>query len=495
MQRVRHGITVRPRAASQRGGSYFLRKEAAQIAVTKILARKGPLADGVGYILNEEKTDALLTVHLNCDPGREVREMLDTKQAYGKKDGVQYYHVIQSFKPGEVTPELALEIATEFAREHLPGFETVISVHVDKEHIHAHLIFNSVNADTGRKYHSNAQTYYKQLRAASDRLCREHGLSVIIEGDSSKAVSYIEWLRQSKGQPTFRSMLEADLRTAIEDANDLGHFFMLMEHMGWEINHGNRLGFRLRGQDRFMIPGRKNPMFTEDGILAAIQGNLSAIEAGQRLPSAYRVPYRPYKKHPKYTGFLALYVHYLYVLGKIEKRQYPPRMTPQLRKEVIRFERCREQFAFLRENGIATQEDMAAFQTRTEDTLIGLMKQRTILNVRKKKRRSLYDALADVEALEEARRLYDEGLSGMEAEAARYAEASALLDGCGVPRERLTAEKAELYRQLAELNRSIRAERRKLALCKEVMERAPKMKQSIEHLELKEVSHDEHRRR
>ena len=188
MQRVRYGITVRPRAASQRGGSYFLRKEAAQIAVTKILARKGPLADGINYILNEEKTDALLTVHLNCDPGREVREMLDTKQAYGKKDGVQYYHVIQSFKPGEVTPELALEIATEFAREHLPGFETVISVHVDKEHIHAHLIFNSVNADTGRKYHSNAQTYYKQLRAASDRLCREHGLSVIIEGDSSKAV-------------------------------------------------------------------------------------------------------------------------------------------------------------------------------------------------------------------------------------------------------------------------------------------------------------------
>nr|WP_325240500.1 relaxase/mobilization nuclease domain-containing protein [uncultured Oscillibacter sp.] len=452
------------------------------MAVTKILARKGPLADGINYILNEEKTDALLTVHLNCDPGREVREMLDTKQAYGKKDGVQYYHVIQSFKPGEVTPELALEIATEFAREHLPGFETVISVHVDKEHIHAHLIFNSVNADTGRKYHSNAQTYYKQLRAASDRLCREHGLSVIIEGDSSKAVSYIEWLRQSKGQPTFRSMLEADLRTAIEDANDLGHFFMLMEHMGWEISHGNRLGFRLRGQDRFMIPGRKNPLFTEDGILAAIQGNLSAIEAGQRLPSAYRVPYRPYKKHPKYTGFLALYVHYLYVLGKIEKRQYPPRMTPQLRKEVIRFERCREQFAFLRENNISTQEDMTAFQARTEDTLTGLMKQRTILNVRKKKRRSLYDALADVETLAEARQLYGEGLSGMEAEAARYAEASALLNGCGVSHDRLTAEKAELYRQLAELNRSIREERGKLALCREVQERIPQMKNPLKKL-------------
>ena len=465
------------------------------MAVTKILARKGPLADGISYILNEEKTDVLLTVHLNCDPGREVREMLDTKHAYGKMDGVQYYHVIQSFKPGEVTPELALEIAREFVEEHLPGFETVISVHVDKEHIHAHLIFNSVNADTGRKYHSSAQTYYKQLRAASDRLCQEHGLSVIIEGDSSNAVSYIEWLRQSRGQPTFRSMLEADLRTAIEDANDLGHFFMLMEHMGWEISRGNRLGFRLRGQERFMIPGRKNPMFTEDGIQAAILGNLSAIEAGQRLLSAYRAPYRPYKKHPKYTGFLALYVHYLYVLGKIEKRQYPPRMTPQLRKEVIRFERCREQFAFLRENSISTQEDMTAFQTRTEDTLASLMKQRTILNVRKKKRRALYAALADVESLAEARRLYDEGLSGMEEEAAWYAEASTLLDGCGIPRERLAAEKAELYRQLAELNRSIQAERRKLVLCEEVMEKVPNMKRSIENLETKEVLHNEHRRR
>ena len=469
-----------------------------QIAVTKILARKGPLADGVDYILNEEKTDQLLTAHMNCDPGREVQEMLDTKRAAGpngKMDGVQYYHIVQSFKPGEVTPELALEIAKEFAEEHLPGYEAVIAVHVDKEHIHTHTIFNSVNADTGRKYHSNAKSYYSQIRAVSDRLCREHGLSVIMVGSSSKAISYIEWLRQSKGQPTFRSMLEVDLRTAIEDANDLGHFFLLMEHMGWEIKHGNRLGFRLRGQEHFMIPGRKNPLFTEDGIRAAILGNLSAIEAGQRLPTAYRAPYRPYKKHPKYSGFLALYIHYLYVLGKIEKRQYPPRMTPQLRKEVVRFERCREQFAFLRENGITTQEDMTAFQARTEDLLSCLMKQRTILNMQKKKRRSLYDALANVEALAEARRLYEEGLSGMEEEAARYTEASALLDKCGISRERLTAEKAEIYQQLAEVNRSIRAERGTLAMCKEVMERVPNMKRSIENLESKEVSHDEHRRR
>ena len=284
------------------------------MAVTKVLARKGRLDVGIHYVLNGDKTnEQILTAYLNCDPGHACRQMLDTKRAMGKTDGVQYYHIIQSFKPGEVTPELALEIAREFAAEHLPGYQAVIGVHVDKEHIHAHTIFNSVNADTGEKYHSNARSYYSQIRAISDRLCREHGLSVIMEGKADKAVSYIEWLRQSRGQPTFRAMLEADLREAIEDANDIGHFFLIMEHKGYEIKHGNRLGFRLRGQDRFMVPGRKNPLFTEDGIRAAIGGNLDAIAAGTRPAIIYRPRYQPYRRHPKYTGFMALYLSLIHI--------------------------------------------------------------------------------------------------------------------------------------------------------------------------------------
>ena len=220
------------------------------MAVTKILARHARLDLAINYAVNPDKTDEeVLTTYLNCDKGHACRQMLATKEAKNNRDGVQYYHIIQSFKPGEITPELALEIAQAFAKEHLADYEVIIGVHVDKEHIHAHMVFNSVNLVTGRKYHSNAKSYYQQIRTISDKLCREHGLSVIMEGKPSKAVSYIEWLRQSKGQPTFRSMLEADLRDAIADANDLGHFFLLMEHKGYEIHHGNRLGFRLRGQD------------------------------------------------------------------------------------------------------------------------------------------------------------------------------------------------------------------------------------------------------
>lgn len=264
-----------------------------RLAITKILARKGRLDVGIHYVLNGDKTeDRVLTAHLNCDPGRERREMLETKRARGKEDGVQYYHIIQSFKPGEITPELALEIAKEFAVQHLPGYEAVIGTHVDRGHIHSHILFNSVNADTGEKYHSNARSYYRQIRAVSDRLCREHGLSVLMEGTPSQAVSCVEWLRRQKGQPTFSSMLEADLRAAIEDANDLGHFYMLMEHMGYEIHHGSRLGFRLRGQERFRYPGRRDPLFAEEGNRAVKSScwSGSTRRGGRRRPGTGCAP-------------------------------------------------------------------------------------------------------------------------------------------------------------------------------------------------------------
>ena len=456
------------------------------------------MAQAIAYVVNGDKTEEqVLTAAQGCSLGSACAEMQDAKIRWNKTDGVQLYHIIQSFRPGEITPGLALEIAQEFVREHLPGYQAVIGIHTDRDHIHAHIVFNSVNQLTGEKYHSNARSYYQQIRGISDRLCREHGLSVIMTGEPSKAVSYIEWLRQSKGQPTFRSMLEADLRTATQDANDLGHFFLLMEHMGYEIRHGDRLGFRLRGQERFMYPGRRDPLFTEDGIRAAIQGNLAEIEAGHRPAVIQRPKYRPYRKHPKYTGFLALYVHYLYLLDKIGQRQYPPRMTPHLRQEVMRFEQYQVQFAFLRENNIVTQADMDAVQSRTEESLAKLMKQRTILNVRKKRRQHLYTALADAEALAPSKALYEEGLTGMEAEFEKYMEAVKQLEKCGISAERLTEEKAEIYEQLASLNREIRAERRKLKLCQEIRQQIPAMEQDIQNTDehQKEVQEHEHRRR
>ena len=454
------------------------------MAVTKILARNSGLKQAIEYVLNGDKTqEQVLTAHLNCDPGFEYQQMMDTKRELGKLDGRQCYHIIQSFVPGEITPEMALQIATEFATEYLAGYQVVIGTHTDRHHIHSHILFNSVNDATGEKYHCSRSEYYQQIRAVPDHLCREHGLSVIIQGDGQNSMSYIEWLRQSKGQLTYRSILEADLKVSIEDANSIGDFFRLMERKGYEIKRGNRLGFKLRGQTHFMYPERKNPQYSEDGIRAAIDGNMDAIFTGKQL---HRQPYKPYKKHPKHTGFLALYCHYLYILGKIEKQQYPPRVTGQMRKEVMRFEQLRAQFQFLNENGVATESDMTAFVEKAEAQIKTLTKQRTILNVQKKKRQSLFQALTDEKALAPAKRLYDQGHSGMEAEAEQYMDAVKLLDNCGVSREALSQQQSEIYTKLADLNREIRQVRKQIKLCEEIRVQATTMQDNIREIEAPE---------
>lgn len=198
-----------------------------------------------------------------------------------------------------------------------------------------------------------------------------------------------------------------------------------------------------------MIPGRRNPLFTEDGIRAAIKGNLEQIEAGISPAVRHRAPYQPYRKHGKYTGIMALYVHYLYLLGKIGKREYPPRMTTELRQAAAQFDRFQEQFAFLREHDLASGAEVKVCREQLEQTLADLTKQRTMLNVRKKKRKEVYEALADTVLLAPAYQLYTEGFSGMESEAGRYQAAVQVLDACGVSWEQLRHEKAVLYDQLA----------------------------------------------
>ena len=464
------------------------------MAVTKILAKNHRLDVLINYVTNPEKTDEqVLTAYLNCDPGRAAAQMMDTKRALGKTGGRQCYHIIQSFAPGEMTPELAHAIAREFAKEYLSGYQVVIGTHVDRHHIHSHIVFNSVCQATGEKYHSSLESYYAQIRGISDRLCKEHGLSVIMRGKESKSMTYYEWMLKQKGFSSNREMLLADLETAIASATDLGDFYMLMEHMGYEIKHGKRLAYRFQGQERFMVPERKNPRYSEQGIQAAILGSME-----KPITQTMRIYcYRPYRKHPKYKGFLALYVHYLYVLGLIQKRRYPPRMTAHLRQESAKFEKYRQQFLFLAKHHIETASQMAAYVAEAEERLQRLTKQRTILNVKKKRQQQVFRALADVHRLAPVLQLYEQGVTGMEEEYLSLLEAEKILEESGLSREELTARKAELYEELARINQEIRKLRKELGMCQEIQERAASMEQELreaEQIEQEEVKTHEHQR-
>ncbi len=455
------------------------------MAITKILARNGGLKQAISYVMNGDKTEEQLLVATQiCSQSTAFEDMIATKQMHGKEDGVQCYHLIQSFKPGEVSPEQAFEIAQELVQEVIPDHEAVIGVHVDREHIHAHIVFNSVAWTSGEKYNSTKESYYA-IRKVSDRLCQEHGLSVLPEQSQGRSSHYGEWLRQQKGHPTYRSMLEADLRIAMEDANDLGHFYMIMESMGYEIKHGDRLGFRFKGQEQFYYPERQNPQYSEKGIRHFITRNLQDIEAGLKPVYIIRQPYVPYqkKRKVKYTGFMALVYYYMYLLGSIQKQQYPPRMTYELRKAIMEFEELKVQFKFLRDHDIETQVDMDACVAECKEKLEPLIKQRTILNVRKKKHRELYNALSTEQELALPAKLYEEGNQDFLQEAMDYREAVKLLDSCEIPREQLQTEKAALYKDLAELNYEIRQIRKDIKMCEKIQNRVPAIEKTLKRVE------------
>ena len=134
-----------------------------------------------------------------------------------------------------------------------------------------------------------------------------------------------------------------------------------------------------------MCPERRNPDFSEERIEQAILGNLEQIEAGRKPAFTPRPKPPSYRPHPKYTGFLALYYHYCYLLGRIEKRQCPPRMTPHLRKEIMKADVYKARLKFLQEQNICTPDDLTACIQNAEQQIAKLSKQRTVLNVRKKK--------------------------------------------------------------------------------------------------------------
>ena len=175
-------------------------------------AEKTALNCGVRYIVNPEKTEqSFFTAVLNCSsPEHAFREMTETKKRWRKTGGVLGYHFIQSFAPGEVTPEQAHEIGMEFARRMFgERYEVVIGTHLDKAHLHNHIVINSVSFVDGQKYHSSPESYYNEVRGTSDELCRENDLSVITP--QGKGKHYGEWKAEQNGKPAVRGIIREDI--------------------------------------------------------------------------------------------------------------------------------------------------------------------------------------------------------------------------------------------------------------------------------------------
>ena len=321
---------------------------------------KTDLGNAVDYICNPVK--AGFQTAINCTLDKVFLQMQETKRRWDKYGGILGYHIVHSYAPGEVTPEQAHEAGVEFARRLLGDkYEAVVCTHTDRDHLHCHIVFNSVSFMDGRKYRSDFKSYFHDLRDTSNAVSREHGFSVIDSNGQGK--HYSEWNAERSGKTTVRDLIRRDIDAAL--TGSLTHDMLLetLHRQGYTIKRSPKVKHAAirppRGQ-RFVRLDSLGDGYTEHDLMQRLNEQRHESEPTQPVFSAqkrYTVHRRPRRYPPVKRGsFRALYLYYLYLLSPRKKR--PQKVPFETRTEIRRAKQYRQQFFLLQKYRIDTKPEL-----------------------------------------------------------------------------------------------------------------------------------------
>ena len=319
------------------------------------------LQDALDYAANRDKTEqSCFESSYACTLETAFADMRQTKERWHKTGGVQGYHLVQSFAAGEVSPELAHQIAKELADRVLGGrYEYVIGTHLNTGHIHSHIVWNSVSRIDGKKYHSNGKSYVTQIRAVSDELCRKYKLSIIdTENSHHVAKPYAEWLAEKNNQPTWRTAIRQDVDEAIQQSLTWRQFLTVLDRKGYEVRMGRKYPvLRPPGKERFVRFKTLGKRYTPEAIQTRILYPQSYHPYVENPPTIQHGRLHSGKKpHRKLTGLRALYYHYLYELGALPRK--PHRPSYAVRQDAYKLDQRIRQMEFLSKHNIDTLEQL-----------------------------------------------------------------------------------------------------------------------------------------
>ena len=371
------------------------------MAYDKIIVIHARLDKRINYALNESKTQRaengqILQTAINCQLDTACRNMLDTKRRWDKENRpVQGYHIIHSFSPGEVTPEQAHSLSVEFAERLLQGrFEAVVATHVDHDHIHAHIVFNSVSCIDGKMYRDNFKTYYGDIRGISNEISRDNALSVIKPKGTGK--HYAEWNAEKNGTTTVRGLIRQDIDAALSDAFTLQSFYEALQRRGYTIKRGANVkhtAINPPWSDRVIRLYSLGEGYTEADIRARL--TKSRTEPEKPKPQAtvhsyipkgrYKIKRRSgsYGEKKKLSGLRRLYLHYLYLLSPPRPRR---RSVPfPVRAEVKKLDQYKRQFALLHKYHIDSESQLSMLADALQADIESLSVSRRELYRRKRR--------------------------------------------------------------------------------------------------------------
>lgn len=308
------------------------------------------LKDAVNYASNSDKTEESYYISgINCEPEYAYKEMVQTKKAFGKTEGIQGFHGYQSFKEGEVTPEIAHEIGFKLASEMWGDrFEVLVTTHLNTKHFHNHFVVNSVSFKDGLKYR-NTRENYAEFRRLNDEICKEYGLNVLEEKITGKnLLDYRNY--QNKYSNNYYKTAKRDLDLAIREAVSYKDFEQLLTNIGYEITY--RAGkISIRGND-YKRNIRIERYFGEEYSIENITRRIFVTDKSFARINNIKKPNR------KYHGFIGLYKYYCYLLKIYPKNARTHKIPLSLKKDIDRMEIINKETRFLVSNNIETKDDL-----------------------------------------------------------------------------------------------------------------------------------------
>lgn len=348
------------------------------MAITKILYLNeaqngnpaGHLKNALEYIQNPEKIEERVLVGgINCLPETAFEQMMDTKVTYGKTDKRQGYHIMISFVPGEATEEQVFDIVGRFAREYLKDeYEAVYAVHNDKEHMHGHIVYNSVSFETGAKYDYRKGEWKRNMQPLTNKLCAEYGLEIMPAeyAKAPKNLSRVEWEREQ----AFRKMILADAEFCQSQATSFDHFVFLMNRIGYQFEYGKYLSIKVPGGKWYHHLDKLDERFAEEKFRFYLDmpfhnprfvvGNTGAIH------------------NRGTTVFQMKFYRRIYQARMVEQRRFD-KHAAYLAKELERMNRLQEQYLFLVKNDIKSVEGLIGYRVKRENEVEKISKRQKAL--------------------------------------------------------------------------------------------------------------------
>lgn len=319
------------------------------------------LKASISYITKDWKTqDGRLVGVINCLPDDVFEQMRQTKRQFDKNNGRQGYHIVLSFKPGEVEPDKAFEIAGIFAKRYLGSrYEVIYSVHDNTDCIHAHIVWNSVSFVDGRKFHYKKGDWERDILPITNELCKEYGLS-ILEVDGEKANDERdEWNQKNTGNFTWNPMIKRDLDACILQAATFAEFQSLLMEKGYECKAGKYFAVKPPGMGRFRRCSSLGDDYAEEQIRKRIElETIKSYAIEEKKPAQIvRCRIKRYRR-AKLSGLQKKYYARLYRIGVLKKRPYS--QAWKYRDEIQKLEKIQRQYLFLDRYDVHTMEELAA---------------------------------------------------------------------------------------------------------------------------------------